>query len=153
MCLFIALSLLVTLGSVPSSQTSLYRSPLWVRMSGQLQSLLISFYRSQGQVLSLPISYYRSLLTREMEKVYRINSNFNSYQSIGWFPDLMWKCTDFPDEVHILKQFSSVFVAGHLSSSSSPTKPIWWSCSMKQAASDSSGTKNKIRFHFFVTYW
>jgi len=40
------LSLQVALGSVPSSQTSLYRSPLWVRQSGQLQSLPISLYRS-----------------------------------------------------------------------------------------------------------
>jgi len=31
--------------SVPSSQTSLYRSPWWVRQSGQLQSLPISLYR------------------------------------------------------------------------------------------------------------
>jgi hypothetical protein len=40
------LSLWVALGSVPSSQTSQYGLPLWVRQSGQLQSLLISLYRS-----------------------------------------------------------------------------------------------------------
>jgi len=39
-------SLQVALGSIPSSQTTLYRSPWWVRQSGQLQSLLISLYRS-----------------------------------------------------------------------------------------------------------
>jgi hypothetical protein len=40
------LSLQVPLGSVPCSQTSHYRSPLWVRQSWQLQSLLISLYIS-----------------------------------------------------------------------------------------------------------
>ena len=44
--MFTVLSLQVALGSVPSSQTSLYRSPYWVRQSGQLQSLPISLYRS-----------------------------------------------------------------------------------------------------------
>ncbi len=44
-CLPTDISLLVALGNVPTSQTSYYRSPQWVRHSGQLQSLLISDYR------------------------------------------------------------------------------------------------------------
>jgi hypothetical protein len=52
--MFTDLSLQVTLGSEPSSLTSHYRWPLWVRHSGQLQSL--------------PISLYRSLLIRKIEK-------------------------------------------------------------------------------------
>jgi len=44
--MFTDLYLQVALGSVPSSQSSNYRLPLWVRQSGQLQSLKISLYRS-----------------------------------------------------------------------------------------------------------
>jgi len=52
--MFTDLSLQIALGSVPSSQTSHYRSSMWFRQS--------------GQVPSLPISYYRSLLIRKMKK-------------------------------------------------------------------------------------
>jgi len=44
--MFTDLSLQVALGRVPSSLTSHYRSPWWVRQSGQLQSLPISLNRS-----------------------------------------------------------------------------------------------------------
>ncbi len=44
--MFTDLSLQVALGRVPCSQTSLYRSPLWVRSYGQLQCLPTSLYRS-----------------------------------------------------------------------------------------------------------
>jgi len=44
--MFTDLSLQDALCRAPSSQTSHYRLPLWVRQSGQLQNLLISFYRS-----------------------------------------------------------------------------------------------------------
>jgi hypothetical protein len=62
--MFTDLSLQVALGSVPSSQTSHYRSPQWVRQSGQLQSLQISLYRSPkaGAMfndLSLQITHYK----------------------------------------------------------------------------------------------
>ena len=43
--MFTDLSLQVALGSVPSSQTSLYRSPLWVRKSGHLHTLQITPYK------------------------------------------------------------------------------------------------------------
>ncbi len=43
---FTDFSLQVALVRVPCSQTSLYRSPLWVRSYGQLQCLLTSLYRS-----------------------------------------------------------------------------------------------------------
>jgi len=53
---------------VPSSQTSCYRLPLWVRQSGQLQSLPISHYRSTIAGAKFTISHYRSLLKTKMEK-------------------------------------------------------------------------------------
>ncbi len=58
--MFTDLSLLVALGSVPSSQTSHYRLPL----SGQLQSLPISLHRSpiagaKFTDLSLQITPYK----------------------------------------------------------------------------------------------
>jgi hypothetical protein len=58
------LSLQVTLGRVPSSLTSHYRLPLWVRQSGQLQSFLISLYRfpiagAKFTDLSLQITPYK----------------------------------------------------------------------------------------------
>ncbi len=66
--MFTDLSLQVTLSRVPSSLTSHYRSPQWVRQSGQLQSLQVSLYRSPQEVPSLLISHYRSLPIRKMEK-------------------------------------------------------------------------------------
>ncbi len=68
--MFTDLSLQVTLGSVPSSQISHYRSPLWVRQSWQLQNLPISLYRSplagaKFSEISLQIT---ALLIRKMEK-------------------------------------------------------------------------------------
>jgi hypothetical protein len=62
--MFTDLSLQVALGRVPSTLTSHYRLPLWVRQSGQLQSLQISLYRSpiagaKFTDLSLQITPYK----------------------------------------------------------------------------------------------
>ena len=86
----------VALGSVPSSQTSFYRSPQWVRQSGQLQSLPVSLYRSLLQVPSLPISHYRSLLIRKMEKMTMQSSVFQPFTSHGTFRKLLsvWRNLD-----------------------------------------------------------
>jgi hypothetical protein len=60
--------------SLPSLQTSLYSLPLWVRQSGQLQSLLISVYRSsiagaQFSDLSLQITAYEE---EDRKKIFKI---------------------------------------------------------------------------------
>jgi len=62
--MFTDLSLQVPLGSVPSSQTSHCRLPLWFRQSWQMQSLPISLYRSpivgaKFTSLSLQITPYK----------------------------------------------------------------------------------------------
>jgi len=62
--MFTDLSLQVTLGRIPSSLTSHYRSHKLVRQSGQLQSLQISLYRSpiagaKFTDLSLQITPYK----------------------------------------------------------------------------------------------
>ncbi len=62
--MFTDLSLQVTLGRVPSSLTSHYWLPLWVRQSGQLQSFPIYLYRSpiagaKFTDLSLQITPYK----------------------------------------------------------------------------------------------
>jgi hypothetical protein len=61
--MFTDLSVQVALGRVPSSLTSHYRLPYWVRQSGQLQSLPISLYRSP-----IASTKFTDLLIRKMEK-------------------------------------------------------------------------------------
>jgi len=57
--MFTDLSLQDALCRAPSSQTSHYRLPLWVRQSGQLQNLLISFL----QIPQSRCKVYQSLIT------------------------------------------------------------------------------------------
>jgi len=61
--MFTDLSLQVTLGCVPSSQTSHYRKPEWFRQSGQLAkftnlSLQITIAGAKFTNLSLHITFY-----------------------------------------------------------------------------------------------
>ncbi len=72
--------------NLPCSQTSLYRSPKWVRSYGQLQCLLTSLYRSPMAGIKLANLSLQITPCKEDEKKFCIILLVKLYGAKEWLP-------------------------------------------------------------------